>query len=65
MLSKQTSPVCVSPWFHFEPPQLLNFNVDADPVPAFDFDMDPDSYFFSDADPASQNDADPDLQHCL
>ncbi len=24
------------PWLHFEPSQLLNFNLDADPDPAFD-----------------------------
>jgi hypothetical protein len=31
------------PWFHFEPPQLLNFVFDANPGPgpAFDFGLDP------------------------
>ncbi len=28
------------PWLHCEPSQLLNFNLDADPDPAFDFDAD-------------------------
>jgi hypothetical protein len=29
-------------WLHFEPPQLLNFDFDADPDLAFDFDVDAD-----------------------
>jgi hypothetical protein len=36
---------------HYEPPQILNFDFDADLDPAFHSDVDPD--------PASQNDADP------
>jgi hypothetical protein len=31
-----------SPRLHFEPPQVLNFDLDADPDPAFDFNVDPD-----------------------
>ncbi len=35
------------PLLQFEPPQLLNFDLDAkpDPNPAFDFDADPDPAF--------------------
>ncbi len=43
------------PWLHFEPQQLLNFDFDADPDPAF--------HPNADADPVSQNDADPDPQN--
>ncbi len=40
-----TSPfVSVPPWLHFEPPHLLNFDMDADPDPDFDFDANPDPY---------------------
>ncbi len=42
---------------HFEPPQLLYFDFDADP--AFDFDTDPDPAFHSD-DPTSKTEADSD-----
>jgi hypothetical protein len=44
---------------HSEPPQLLYFDSDADPDPAFSSDADPGPY----PDSASQNDADPDQQH--
>ncbi len=42
-----------------DPLRISLFNFDADPDPAFHFD--PDLY----PDPASQNDADPDPQHCI
>ncbi len=42
---------------HFEPPQLLIFESDAVPDPAFDSDAEPD--------PATQNEANPDWQHFL
>jgi hypothetical protein len=44
------------PWFHFEPPQLLNFVFDAypGPGPAFDFDADPAFQYDANPDPASQ-----------
>ncbi len=39
--------------FHYEPPQLLNFDSDTftDPDSASDFNVDPDPAFYSDADP--------------
>jgi hypothetical protein len=48
-------------WLHFELPELLNFDFDADADLAFDFDADPTPAFHSDAvpDPTSQKDADP------
>ncbi len=48
------------PCLHFEPLQLLNFDFDADPDPAFDFDADPAFHSDADLDPAYLNDADPD-----
>jgi hypothetical protein len=36
---------------HFEPPQLVKFDFEADLVPAFDFDAYPDPTFHSDTDP--------------
>ncbi len=36
---------------YFEPPQILNFDFNADPDPAFDFHTDPNPAFQSDADP--------------
>ncbi len=59
-----------APWLHFEPLQLLSFDFDTDPDPAFDCDADPNPAIHSDADPdpafhsfanpdpASQNDPD-------
>jgi hypothetical protein len=46
-----------SPWRHFEPLKLLNFDFKADPDPAFNFN--------SDSDPASKHYADPDPQPCF
>ncbi len=51
------------PWLHCEPPQLLNFNLDADPDRAFDFDADLPFHSDADADLDSKHDADPDPQH--
>jgi hypothetical protein len=72
ILSLHASNVIVHgpPWFHFEPPQLLDFDFDAgpDPDPALDFDAEPDTAFHSDSAPdlypASRNDEDLDPQHC-
>ncbi len=46
--------LCRPPRLHFEPLQLLIFDLDSDPNPAFGFDVDPDPDFHSYLD--SQND---------
>jgi hypothetical protein len=51
------------PWLHFDPPQLLSFDFDADlhPDPAFDFNANPYPTFRSDADPDPNAVSDPQL----